>query len=139
MESEMKGTQGETADAPLESTQLTEIEIGRTQRKLIYRCLGRIKKSSETACWTVALERCCYHYLAVHPGLLAAPKPIPTPTGDPTPPFRYRPHADQKEIIDLALGRAKEAIGIDDDGAALAHICLIFMLTDNPDPGGTLT
>ena len=41
---------------------------------------------------------------------------IPTPADEPTRPFRYCPHEDQREVIDLALSLAKEAIGLEDDG-----------------------
>ena len=49
--------------------------------------------------------------------------------------FRYCPHEDQDEIINLTLDLAKSKIDLDDDGAALAFACAIYMVTEIPDSG----
>ncbi len=99
------------------------IQVRWDQLPLVYRCLGGIRKSTGTQFWTVALELACLDYLS---GPSASQDVIVVPADGETRPFRFCPHEDQEEIIDLALEIAKETIGTGDDGAALVHICMTF-------------
>ncbi len=108
-------------------TRKATIPLTRNQRKLIFPVLGWIKKHAPTNYRTVALDYCCLHStdLIVHPGW---PR-IVIATDGPTKPFRYYPHPDQNETINLSLDFTKKAIGLDDDGAALVYIAATFILT----------
>jgi hypothetical protein len=52
---------------------------------------------------------------------------IATPNDGSTQPFHVWPHEDQEQIIRDALEMAHIAIGSDDAGAALTHICATFI------------
>ena len=104
---------------------LREISLGREQRRLVYRCLGWIRRDSGTPSWATALEWAAAHYVSTHPYGDAHGLTMPTP-GESLRPFRFRPYPDQVEVIDEALALACEATGLDDEGAALAHVCAVF-------------
>ena len=105
-------------------TRQVVIPIGREQSKIVYRCLGRAKKQGETRYLTVALFYVCLHYSGNPPTRDVLFMTTPT---KPTRRFRYCPHEDQDELITMTLETAKEAIGMEDPGAALTHICAWFL------------
>ena len=110
------------------------ILLARDARKLVYKCLGRMRKgfgTSGTRYWTVALELCCLEYMGLELSFDPIGVVIPTPTDGSAYPFRYCPHADQKKYINSALKSAKQLIGLDDEGAALAHISAAVL--EDPD------
>ena len=94
--------------------------LTRWERDLAYRVVRRIERESGSTCRTVNLELTLLEYANgppgdVHPDTLS-------PSAPRSHAFRVYPHQDQAEIIDLALGQAKDAIEDDDDAAALVHI-----------------
>ena len=103
---------------------LLSIPLTREQRKVVYRTLGWIKKETGTQSQTVALEWCAADYLATHWSGDPLLKVIPTE--GPTRPFYTRPYPDQVWVIDEALALACEAIGLNDEGAALTYVCAAF-------------
>ena len=108
---------------PPRGTRERSIQLGRDQLRYVYRCLGGIRKDVGTRYWTVAQEFACLDYLS---GPSASQDVIVVPAAGENRPFRFCPHEDQEEIIDLALALARETIGTRDDGAALVHICMTF-------------
>ena len=118
---------GPVVDREPDLPPLRAIPLTRSQGKVVYRTLGWIKKHTGTRSWTVALEWCGADYASTyHSG---DPVPATVPSEGPTRPFHYRPYPDQVEVIDEALALARDAVGLDDEGAALAHVCAVFAAT----------
>ncbi len=88
-------------------TRERSIQLGRDQLRYVYRCLGGIRKDAGTRYWTVALEFACLDYLS---GPSVSQDVIVVPADGETRPFRFCPHEDQEEIIDLALALARGSI-----------------------------
>ena len=90
------------------------------ERRLAFRVVARIGRESGSTVRTVNLEYACLEYGGgpdgePHPETLCPP-------AERNFPFRVYPHEDQAEVIDMALSKAKAAIGVDDDAAAFVHV-----------------
>jgi hypothetical protein len=124
---EQKTAPKRAAFQPPSGTRPIEFHLGKEQFEIVEYALGWIKKRANTKVRTVALDYCCLDYLAGAPEKNLLGKVIATPNDGSTQPFHVWPHEDQEQIIRDALEMAHIAIGSDDAGAALTHICATFI------------
>jgi hypothetical protein len=111
------------------STGLTwvEIPVSRTHQKIIHPTLNWIRKHEGIEEWNAALQFCCAHTFDY---IFSSSWPrIVIPTEGPTKSFHYLRDPHPLDPTDAVIGVANEEIGLDDEGAALAHVAATFILT----------
>jgi hypothetical protein len=105
------------------------ILVSRAQQKIIHPALNWIRKHEGIEEWTYALDVCCAEASAYILRPSWAWPCIVIPTVGPTQSFRYLRDPDPDDFTNGAIDIAKGDIGLDDEGAALAHIASTFILT----------
>jgi hypothetical protein len=105
----------------------TTIWVSRAQQRILHPVLNWIRKHDSAGDWTTALDICCAETIDY---ILQSSWPlIVIPTEGPTQQFRFLRSSHPADTTDAAIDIANEEIGLDDEGAALTHVAVTFLLT----------